>query len=125
VKWIFGLSGIFGALFVALGALLGHGLFDDRGAQALDWLATAQRYGMWHTVALLAVCVAGRGGGSSRLLVASSCAFAIGIVLFSGSLAILALAGVSWLSAVAPIGGGSLILGWLLVAAAGFGEIRS
>ena len=125
MKFLFPLTGIFGALFVVLGALLGHGYFDDRGVQAVDWLGKAQRYGMWHTVALLAVCLAGRGGGLSRLFNASACAFAAGIFLFSGSLALLALTGASWVSALTPLGGGAFIVGWLLVSATGIREFRS
>jgi len=39
----------------------------------------------------------------------------IGIILFSGSLYLLALTGIKWLGAITPLGGTSFIIGWLLV----------
>ena len=41
-----------------------------------------------------------------------------GIVLFSGSLYVLALTGARWLGAVAPFGGAAFIAGWVLLALA-------
>jgi uncharacterized membrane protein YgdD (TMEM256/DUF423 family) len=47
---------------------------------------------------------------------AAGWAWAVGILVFSGSLYLLALTGVSWLGAVAPLGGLSLLAGWGLLA---------
>jgi uncharacterized membrane protein YgdD (TMEM256/DUF423 family) len=39
-----------------------------------------------------------------------------GIILFSGSLYVLAFTGVKWLGAITPLGGVSFMLGWLMLA---------
>jgi uncharacterized membrane protein YgdD (TMEM256/DUF423 family) len=54
-----------------------------------------------------------------RLLVASGWAFLSGIILFSGALFLLSLAGIGRMGAVAPLGGLSFIAGWLLLAMGG------
>lgn len=41
-----------------------------------------------------------------------------GILLFSGSLYVLALTGAGWLGAIAPLGGSSFIIAWILLAVA-------
>jgi uncharacterized membrane protein YgdD (TMEM256/DUF423 family) len=41
------------------------------------------------------------------------------IVLFSGSLYLLALSGIRWLGAITPLGGVAFIFGWLLLIVAG------
>jgi uncharacterized membrane protein YgdD (TMEM256/DUF423 family) len=50
---------------------------------------------------------------SPRWLKLAAFAFILGIVLFSGSLYLLALSGIKWLGAITPIGGVAFIFGWL------------
>ena len=57
----------------------------------------------------------------SRKIEISGWAFTIGITIFSGSLWILALSGIRWLGAITPIGGVSLLVGWLALAWSGRG----
>ena len=47
-------------------------------------------------------------------------AFATGILLFSGSLYLLAISGVRWLGAITPLGGLAFIAGWACLAATGW-----
>ncbi|MCI0672596.1 MAG: DUF423 domain-containing protein, partial [Myxococcaceae bacterium] len=54
----------------------------------------------------------------SGLLTAAGWAMTLGIVLFSGSLYVLALSGVRWLGAITPLGGLGFLAGWLLLALA-------
>jgi uncharacterized membrane protein YgdD (TMEM256/DUF423 family) len=42
--------------------------------------------------------------------------FVVGIVLFSGSLYLLAVTGLKWLGAVAPLGGAAYLAGWIALA---------
>jgi uncharacterized membrane protein YgdD (TMEM256/DUF423 family) len=63
----------------------------------------------------LANCIQARHLPSKRIKLAAWL-FSIGIFFFSGSLYVLALTGILWLGAVAPIGGLSLMAGWLLLA---------
>ena len=112
--WIAGLA-------VALGAFGAHGLegYLSGGAvleaaripEALAWWSTGVRYQLAHGLALLALGAAGAAG--ARLTVV----FAIGVVLFSGSLYGLALGGPGTvLGPLTPVGGVLLILGWLALA---------
>lgn len=104
-----GLSG------VALGAFGAHGL---RGGLAPGLLAvweTGVRYQLFHSLALLALALAPATGQYAAIR-AAGWAWAAGILVFSGSLYLLALTGVGWLGAVAPLGGLSLLAGWGLLA---------
>ena len=98
-------------LAVAFGAFGAHGL---RGRLPPDMLAvfeTGVRYHMYHALAILIVgLIAARLDG--WLIHTAGWAFAIGIVLFSGSLYLLALTGVRMWGAVTPIGGVAFLVGW-------------
>jgi uncharacterized membrane protein YgdD (TMEM256/DUF423 family) len=113
-------SAILGCAFaffaVVLGAFGAHALksaLAESGGQA-TW-QTAVDYHLWHALALvLCGCFRGR----SRALVAASVLFAVGILLFSGSLYWLALDGPRWLGPVTPLGGLSFMGGWIALAIA-------
>jgi uncharacterized membrane protein YgdD (TMEM256/DUF423 family) len=106
-----------GFIAVALGAFGAHGL---RGRLSPDMLAvfeTGVRYHMYHALALLLTgAVAGRLDG--RAIVAAGWLFVAGIVLFSGSLYVLAATGVTALGAITPIGGVAFLAGWVCLAVA-------
>ncbi len=104
------LGGLSGALAVAFGAYAAHGFPD--APQAAQWVEKASRYQMYHALALLALAGLQKDGG--RLAVLAGLLFTLGTVLFCGTLYALALAGlpIAWL---APFGGTSFILGWLLL----------
>lgn len=106
-------AGIAGALAVALGAFGAHGLEERVSAEALAWWETGARYHLAHAVALGLVAAHPRPGRVAGL------AFAIGILLFSGSLYAMTLTGVRWLGAVTPLGGIAFITGWVALAATG------
>jgi uncharacterized membrane protein YgdD (TMEM256/DUF423 family) len=99
-----------GLIAVATGAFAAHGLKDRLTPEALGWIKTASDYEMWHGLALLAIALLGRGA-----LRAAALAFLIGIVLFSGSLYLLALTGWRGFAWVTPFGGVALLLGWALL----------
>ena len=111
----------FAMLAVVIGAFGAHGLKQVLDAYSLGLVETAARYQMYHALALLLVGLFAMSPRfSRRWLRLAAFAFGLGIVLFSGSLYILALSGVRWWGAITPIGGLSFIVGWgaLLVAAA-------
>ncbi len=93
-------------LGIALGAFGAHGL-SDRLAETgrLDNWETATFYHLIHGLALFAVA-----RGALRPLGYSW--FLAGIVLFSGSLYILALTGLTKLGAITPLGGLCFLIGW-------------
>ena len=104
-------------LAVAAGAFGAHGLRSQLEPAMLAVWATAADYQMYHSLALLALGLARPMAlvpGWHR--VASGC-FAAGIVLFSGSLYLLALSGIRALGMITPLGGVLFLLGWAAVVA--------
>ncbi len=113
------LSGVNGFLAVALGAFGAHGLRDKLGSLAdgprrLEVWETASRYQMAHALALgLTAYLCTRTGAQAASL--SGYFFQAGIVLFSGSLYVLALTGIRALGAITPLGGLCFLAGWVAV----------
>lgn len=104
-----------GFLVVGLGAFGAHILKQRIDQDMLEVFDTGVRYHMFHTLALLAVALLGMIRGSSRILVLSVWLFFAGIVLFSGSLYLLAITGVSKLGIITPLGGVAFLAGWALL----------
>jgi len=110
---------IFALLAVLLGAFAAHGLKSTLDGYRLGIFETAVRYQMYHAIALLiAGALASRPDYSRRWLRGAALAFGLGILLFSGSLDMLALSGIGWLGAITPLGGSAFLLGWLALAIA-------
>jgi uncharacterized membrane protein YgdD (TMEM256/DUF423 family) len=104
-----GLAALFGATAVAMAAVAAHVPVD---AASLAVLRSGVQMQGWHALALLFTGLwAARGGWPAKL---AGAAFALGIVMFSGSLYALALRGTD--AVLAPAGGILLIAGWLLLA---------
>lgn len=112
------LGAVFGFLGVAAGAFGAHALksrFAERSDRGASW-QTAAQYQLFHALALLATAwAAGRWGGTAGV---AGWLFVTGIVLFSGSLYLLAVTGRRAWGAVTPIGGLCFLAGWLLLALA-------
>lgn len=77
---------------------------------------TGVQYQMYHALALVLVALCMVKLGDDKRLVRAGWCFLSGIILFSGSLYVLALSGITWLGAVTPLGGISFLLGWGLLA---------
>lgn len=98
----------FGFLAVALGAFGAHGLKPTLLAHGtLETFQTGALYHLVHAAVLLALA---QRAPLPRLAFAL---FAAGIVVFSGSLYLLAITNLKWLGAVTPVGGLGLLGGWL------------
>jgi uncharacterized membrane protein YgdD (TMEM256/DUF423 family) len=110
------IGSILGFLGVAFGAFGAHALRSRLSPEMLAVFETGVRYQMYHAFAILIVAAAIGHLGTARLLVLAGWAFFIGVVLFSGSLYVLALTGVGILGAVTPFGGLLFLLGWALLA---------
>ena len=116
-RWFGVLGALFGALGVALGAFVAHGLKDRVEESSIAIWETAASYQMWHALALLVVAWVVSEGTSTAARV-SGIAFTVGILVFSGSLYVLVLSGQKWLGAVTPLGGLAFIVGWISLAMA-------
>jgi uncharacterized membrane protein YgdD (TMEM256/DUF423 family) len=125
-RWI-AIGALLGAIGVALGAFGAHGLSDllekrlgyigDDLHRRISIFETAIRYQLFHAIALCFTALALDRRDSPWWRFAAW-AFVVGIVIFCGLLKVLAFADVrwNWLGAIVPVGGLSLIAGWLAIA---------
>ena len=116
-KNILVLAGISGAIAVGLGAFGAHGLeplLIQNGR--LDTFETAVSYHFYHTLGLLGLGILALIKPEWKGLSLAAWGMFLGILIFSGSLYILSLTGITWLGAITPIGGVGFILGWLALA---------
>jgi uncharacterized membrane protein YgdD (TMEM256/DUF423 family) len=124
-RWVLCAGAGLALLAVILGAFAAHGLKAVLDAQQLVLFETASRYQMYHALALLVAGVMLTNPQFSRaLLKLAAIAFILGIILFSGSLYLLALIGVSWLGAITPLGGIVLLSGWFVMMIAALKPVR-
>ncbi|CAI8942082.1 DUF423 domain-containing protein [Pseudomonas jessenii] len=106
------LAAFFGFTGVGLGAFAAHGLKSRLTPEYLTIFHTGVTYQLVHTLALLGVALLATQI-PGRLLTWAGASFAIGILLFSGSLYVLTLTGISKLGIVTPFGGLAFLAGWL------------
>ena len=102
---------ILGLLGVAMGAAGTHALEGRLDSDALETLETAVRFQMYHAIALVAVGGLGRAW-KSRAVTISCGLLTFGVIVFCGSLYLLALLDIGAFGAVAPVGGLGLMSGW-------------
>lgn len=109
------LGAVYGFLGVVLGAFGAHALRQRLSPEMLQVWHVGVEYQFYHALALLAL-------GLLMLLrpapgqTLAGIGFALGILLFSGSLYALSLSGVRVLGAITPIGGLLFLLGWVSLA---------
>lgn len=109
------LGAISGFIAVAFGAFGAHALKARLSTEMLTIWKTANEYHFYHALALLLVGVLARQGKLPGLDVSAGC-FIAGMLVFSGSLYLLALTGTRWLGAITPIGGLLFLAGWAWLA---------
>jgi uncharacterized membrane protein YgdD (TMEM256/DUF423 family) len=108
----FALSGL---LAVLLGAVGAHVMRDALDGHGLALWQTAVQYHFWHTLAVGWIALRLDRQPESGWLKGSGVLFLIGILLFSGSLYLVAATGAGAVAHLAPFGGMALILGWLVL----------
>jgi uncharacterized membrane protein YgdD (TMEM256/DUF423 family) len=112
----------FSAMFsVVLGAFAAHGLKSKLSETLLNTFQTGVQYQMYHSLAVILLVILYRQMPQSLLLYSSGFMLA-GIILFSGSLYMLALTQIKWFGPVTPLGGICFIVGWALLIAAALKE---
>lgn len=104
---------LYGATGVLLGALGAHAMTARLSPVNLAAWDTAVTYQLTHALALLLVGVLVRESRGHVSLSIAGWGFLIGVVLFAGSLYVLALGGPRMLGPVTPIGGIAFIVGWV------------
>ncbi len=104
----------FGFLAVLFGAFGAHGLKNHIAPDLLQIFETGVRYQMYHALALFGLAGLPAEIQTRNLNPAALC-FAAGIIIFSGSLYLLALTGVKRWGMVTPVGGLLLLAGWALL----------
>ena len=117
------LAGVVGATAVMAGAFGAHGLATRLSPEMLEVFEVGARYHMYHALALLAVAGLATKEASAWQARAVG-AWLFGVLVFSGSLYLLAITGIRWLGAITPIGGVALIAGWCCLAAEGLTRSR-
>ncbi|TCP57616.1 uncharacterized membrane protein YgdD (TMEM256/DUF423 family) [Tumebacillus sp. BK434] len=104
-------------LAVALGAFGAHGLEGKITDHYLEIWKTGVQYHMLHGTAILLVALLSQYlGGAPKAVKAAGYLFQAGIVLFAGSLYVLAVTGIGVLGAITPLGGVCFLSGWALLA---------
>lgn len=104
---------------VGAGAFGAHGLKRVIAPELLTVWQTAVLYQLVHGLGMLAIAALGARFGSPLLSYAGTLMLA-GVVVFSGSLYVLALTGTKWLGAITPLGGLAFIVAWAMVALAAY-----
>jgi uncharacterized membrane protein YgdD (TMEM256/DUF423 family) len=112
------MGGVFGFLTVAGGAFGAHALKAHLTPERLTTFDTGTRYGQVHAVLLVVIALLAATKPSTALDVAGA-SISLGIVLFTGSLWMLAVTQIRWFGPITPLGGLAFLVGWtaLIVAA--------
>ncbi len=110
--WSMALSAL-GALCGAAGVALAAAGAHRSGDGALA--TTAGDFLLFHAAAVVTL---GTRAANSRLLAVAASVLLLGVTLFAGEIALHALTGLRPLPIAAPVGGGLMILGWLVAAVA-------
>lgn len=105
----------FAFLGVILGAFGAHALKTMISPELLAVYQTGVTYQMWHAFGLIAIALIQQHDPQSALLKWAGALMFLGIVLFSGSLYLLALLDLPALGKITPIGGVSFLVSWSLL----------
>jgi len=106
------LAAFFGFTGVALGAFAAHGLKNRLTPEYLTIFHTGVTYQLVHTLALFGVALLATQI-QGRLVTWAGVSFTVGIVLFSASLYLLTMTGISKLGIITPFGGLAFLVGWI------------
>ena len=110
------LAAICGLTGVAMGAFGAHGLKAVLSVKMLAVYQTAVSYQMWHALGLGLISVLRQSSPESVCLTWAGRFMFTGILLFSGSLYVLAILDLTWLGMITPFGGVAFLIAWVLVA---------
>ena len=106
------LGSIFALLAVVAGAFGAHAMDGKLEPPMMDAWHTAAQYQMYHALALFAAAWLYQQTGATSALV-GGWSFVAGILVFSGSLYLLAITDIRGFGAITPVGGVAMLVGWL------------
>jgi uncharacterized membrane protein YgdD (TMEM256/DUF423 family) len=105
------IAAFFGFFDVVAGAFASHNLREVLPPERMELWETAVRYAMYHTIALFLTGSLMEKFPVVQLRMAAW-SFIVGVIVFSGSLALVALTGEMWFAAITPFGGSGFLFGW-------------
>lgn len=105
----------FAFLGVVFGAFGAHALKTMMTPELLAVYQTGVTYQMWHAFGLIAIALIQQHDSQSALLKWAGALMFLGIILFSGSLYLLAILDLPALGKITPIGGVSFLIAWSLL----------
>jgi len=105
------LGSFFSLATIVLGAFGAHALKEQLSEYGQSIYEKAVLYQMFHSLSIFIVTLLNQYFDSVNLTIVIWL-FVVGIVLFSGSLYLLAITQIKWLGAITPIGGVLFIVGW-------------
>jgi uncharacterized membrane protein YgdD (TMEM256/DUF423 family) len=111
---LYACAGVAGFVGVACGAFASHALKRSLAPELLAVFDTAVRYQMYHAFAIFAAAWAS-ARWQHRIFGFAGWMFVAGIVLFCGSLYLLALTGSRWPGVITPLGGLAFLTGWSIL----------
>lgn len=117
-------AAISGFLAVSFGAFGAHALKAQLGADMVIY-QTAVQYHFYHSLALLAAGLLLLLYPGTRSFQLSGLGFLFGLVIFCGSLYLLAITQIRWLGAITPIGGLLFLFGWAALAIGVYRQART
>lgn len=110
------LGSINAALAVVFGAFGAHAFKARLSPEMLSVYHTGAQYHFYHAIGILLIGVLATHFQNDGALRLSGFLMLAGIILFSGSLYLLAITGVTWLGAITPLGGVAFIAAWVVLA---------
>ncbi|MFD1806433.1 DUF423 domain-containing protein [Pasteurella oralis] len=116
-KWLF-IAALSGFFCIAFGAFAAHGLEKTLSAKALAWIETGLKYQMFHTIALMVLATLSSYFKleTDKFISMIGITWSFGILLFSGSLYLLALGVGKMMAWITPVGGSLFLIGWATLA---------
>ncbi|MBV1882136.1 MAG: DUF423 domain-containing protein [Pseudomonadales bacterium] len=123
-SWVVFVGALSGFFSVLLGAFAAHGLKQRLTEKALSTFQTGVDYQMYHSLGLVLLGLLMFQWPERVLLKWSSLSMMMGMLLFSGSLYVLAISGISRLGIVTPFGGLLFLIAWFLLSLTAFNEGR-
>ncbi|CAM4264532.1 uncharacterized membrane protein YgdD (TMEM256/DUF423 family) [Paenibacillus endophyticus] len=111
----FAIGALNAAIAIALGAFGAHGLEQKITDHYLEIFETGVRYHMYNALGLMLIALFAKQIAAGKLVLNGGRLIFTGMIIFSGSLYILALTSFSKLGMVTPLGGVAILAGWTCV----------